>query len=442
MGALDSDWGDPGFVGDYPALRSGTEPSAPGKRAKRTFNKHQHVLQQLVAETVVLKPRNGARGPSKPPTAAPRAQAGASEGAKDAEQLATGTGRSKSRKRDKTAGSSELQNGAAKVQAGAEISNSAGHAATALPAKAKRQRNKFKAHLSDAAPGTAATPGAGAAHRQLKAAEQSSRQLNLSGANGSDGPQKRRTEAQPEPAVGEQANVPYADAQRAISTGRVGAVPSSAAAGAAHQTQQLLTNSDSSGAEQRDRSGKVGKPKEGRKKRRTADEQSQVHAKRTSAAQEPRQQVSNQHGDQPDPSQPAAATPSAQLQQSVTVQANGRKRKEQRSASSGLVAPLEPPDQLPAAGASHSQRQVAAPHAEPSGDAASPFAGDAASRRSKGLGTVQRTDGSTPALDRMRERLQGGRFRWLNEQMYSQPGGDSYRIMQVTGAHSVTLVQM
>jgi len=35
-------------------------------------------------------------------------------------------------------------------------------------------------------------------------------------------------------------------------------------------------------------------------------------------------------------------------------------------------------------------------------------------------------------LDKMRERLQGGRFRWLNEQMYSVPGEESFQLMQVT----------
>ena len=37
-----------------------------------------------------------------------------------------------------------------------------------------------------------------------------------------------------------------------------------------------------------------------------------------------------------------------------------------------------------------------------------------------------------PVLDKMRERLQGGRFRWLNEQMYSVPGEESFQLMQVT----------
>jgi hypothetical protein len=40
----------------------------------------------------------------------------------------------------------------------------------------------------------------------------------------------------------------------------------------------------------------------------------------------------------------------------------------------------------------------------------------------------------------MRERLQGGRFRWLNEQMYSQPGEQSYKIMQVTSDHRINLL--
>ena len=42
-------------------------------------------------------------------------------------------------------------------------------------------------------------------------------------------------------------------------------------------------------------------------------------------------------------------------------------------------------------------------------------------------------------LDKMRERLQGGRFRWLNEQMYSAPGEESFNLMQVANGFTSVL---
>lgn len=38
--------------------------------------------------------------------------------------------------------------------------------------------------------------------------------------------------------------------------------------------------------------------------------------------------------------------------------------------------------------------------------------------------------GKGSVLDRMRQRLTGGRFRWLNEQMYTSQGADSQRLLQ------------
>ena len=41
--------------------------------------------------------------------------------------------------------------------------------------------------------------------------------------------------------------------------------------------------------------------------------------------------------------------------------------------------------------------------------------------------------GGSKLLDRMRGKLQGGRFRWLNEQLYTSTGGEALRMMQVRG---------
>ena len=50
------DWGsaDAFSGGDYPALGDVAAPSAPGKRAKRTFKKQQYTLDAMAAGTVAL----------------------------------------------------------------------------------------------------------------------------------------------------------------------------------------------------------------------------------------------------------------------------------------------------------------------------------------------------------------------------------------------------
>lgn len=37
-------------------------------------------------------------------------------------------------------------------------------------------------------------------------------------------------------------------------------------------------------------------------------------------------------------------------------------------------------------------------------------------------------------MDSMRAKLQGGRFRWLNEQLYTAPGDSAFQLMQADPA--------
>ena len=57
----EDDWGaaDAFDGGDYPVLGDVAAPSAPGKRAKRTFNKQQHTLDAMAAGTVTLERPKG-----------------------------------------------------------------------------------------------------------------------------------------------------------------------------------------------------------------------------------------------------------------------------------------------------------------------------------------------------------------------------------------------
>ena len=58
----EDDWGaaDAFDGGDYPVLGDVAAPSAPGKRAKRTFNKQHHTLDAMAAGTVTLdRPKGG-----------------------------------------------------------------------------------------------------------------------------------------------------------------------------------------------------------------------------------------------------------------------------------------------------------------------------------------------------------------------------------------------
>ena len=43
--------------------------------------------------------------------------------------------------------------------------------------------------------------------------------------------------------------------------------------------------------------------------------------------------------------------------------------------------------------------------------------------------------GGSQLLDKMRAQLHGGRFRWLNEQLYTSPGGESFSLMQARPKH-------
>ena len=176
--AIHDDWGDPGFAGDYPTLSAGTAPSAPGKRAKRTFNKHQHALQQLVADTVVLQRGSSTSAAPRKPPPGMRVPVGSSkQSSNDAVDHAEPEGRRKKRKRD-TSGAADCKDLAAPA-AGGHTSLPAASAAIAVngiaangiaeqaapaPVKAKRQRNKFKAQLTEgtAVPGSAEPS---AAHR-------------------------------------------------------------------------------------------------------------------------------------------------------------------------------------------------------------------------------------------------------------------------------------
>lgn len=46
-------------------------------------------------------------------------------------------------------------------------------------------------------------------------------------------------------------------------------------------------------------------------------------------------------------------------------------------------------------------------------------------------GSNTATGGGSQLLDKMRAQLQGGRFRWLNEQLYTTPGEESFDLLQV-----------
>lgn len=43
---------------------------------------------------------------------------------------------------------------------------------------------------------------------------------------------------------------------------------------------------------------------------------------------------------------------------------------------------------------------------------------------------VDEDDGLTPLQRKMKEKLSGARFRWLNEQLYTTPGKHSYELFQ------------
>ena len=186
MVAVQSDWGDPGFAGDYPALSTGTAPSAPGKRAKRTFNKQQHALQQLVAETVVLQPRCSAGGQSgKPPLRLQSPTAGSKQAASTESKPEKHVSPNKKRKRKTTEATVPAEQQAPGAAAGINTGHTGaaratrnGTAASAQsePVKPKRQRNKFKADLAEGAALVPVVAGPNAAHAAAEVDAQRSAQ--------------------------------------------------------------------------------------------------------------------------------------------------------------------------------------------------------------------------------------------------------------------------
>ena len=160
----------------------------------------------------------------------------------------------------------------------------------------------------------------------------------------------------------------------------------------------------------------------------------------------PRQHANGECEHQTSDSPLEEAATNARQREGVTGEANGRKRKKHRkaAATAKCVTSEKPLDDSPVAGTSQHTRQEAsvrtAAHGEANGTSAAQHSAATGKVQSTGQKSARQAGRPTPALDRMRERLQGGRFRWLNEQMYSQPGEQSYRIMQVISEHGATML--
>ena len=332
MMAVQSDWGDPGFAGDYPALSTGTAPSAPGKRAKRTFNKQQHALQQLVADTVVLQPRSGADGPSNKPahrTQGPTADSKQATG--DAEETKKPASLNKKRKRRETgaAGSPDLQAPAA--AAGANTGHAAaaqltgnGTAASAVsePLKPKRQRNKFKAHLAQGAVVPAAA-GPNAAHIAAQVEAQHPAQPASEAPPSARVQKQRKGKQRPQQADAEAetraAHGIKAQAEPADSTHEDTKPHSSMRSGPA-----AVADQDSAGARAADGSAKAGR------KQRKADKQARTaRAVSNAAAERP---AHNAYG-RPDAASEGAAVANGTAVQTEAVAETPSKKKRQLGAA-------------------------------------------------------------------------------------------------------------
>jgi Hypothetical methyltransferase len=96
-----------------------------------------------------------------------------------------------------------------------------------------------------------------------------------------------------------------------------------------------------------------------------------------------------------------------------------RKRQQEQSQAAKPAADAVPATKLSAA-AQPSAESMPAPQPAAAATAAVPPAA-----------APPRAAGGSKLLDKMRGKLQGGRFRWLNEQLYTSTGGEALRMMQV-----------
>jgi len=364
MAAVQSDWGDPDFAGDYPALSTGTAPSAPGKRAKRTFNKQQHALQQLVAETVVLQPRAGAGGQSNKQ---PHRSHSPAAGSKPAESVAEETEKpvSTNKKRKRTTSNAAVPadqqapaaaTGAADTgHAGAAEVSSNGTAAPAAetePVKPKRQRNKFKAHLAQGAV-MPAVAGPNAAHVAAQGDANRLAQPQTEAVPAADthkrrnGKQRsRQTDAEAGMTAADGVNAP-ADAEQMHDEVVLESNMRSNIAAAAHEDNASASVANGSAKTER--------------KRKKADKQGRtVHAESSAAAE----RTSQEDGSRPEATSGGAAAADGAAAQigASPPEVPGKKKRKRKLAAADAAMPAS------------QSREVAARRAEGSGRSQEPAA--------------------------------------------------------------------
>ncbi len=337
MAAVQSDWGDPGFAGDYPALGTGTAPSAPGKRAKRTFNKQQHALQQLVAETVVLQPRTGAGGQShKPPHSmhSPAADGKPAESVAEEPEKPAIPNKKRKRKTSHAAVPTNQQASAAadtgQMDAAKVTSNGIAAAAASEPVKPKRQRNKFKAHLAQGAvmPSVA---GPSAAHIAVLGEANRLAQPQTEAAPAAD-THKRRNGKQRSQQADAKAATTAADG--------INAQPEPAKADAMHDGAKPhnVTRSSSATVADEDRAGILAadvSAKAERKRKKAAKRGRTAHAESSTAAERPLQE----DGKRPEAATGGAAAANVTAVQLEASPAQKPNKKKQKLAAADGAAP-------------------------------------------------------------------------------------------------------
>ena len=234
-----------------------------------------------------------------------------------------------------------------------------------------------------------------------------------------DGTSQQSKPKKQKSAAGSRASITNAEA---VSTGAIGAPATASGAKAATAEEGMTDGGGASDAP----SGKAKSGKLGRNAR--------LRLKRQLRRQ--------QQGDQPDADEGTDLEPSVTLGSDIAVkgkQTNSQKLNTARTAVPAHEKELEPAaikahqpsgsdsDHLAQSKQKRNSKQAAAAAssvaaaASPAAAAASPAGSPAASTQKKGKGGL---------LEQMRSKLSGGRFRMLNEQLYTAPGQDAFEMMQ------------
>ena len=316
------------------------------------------------------------------------------------------------------------QNGSIKASKGKSATLATHSTATAdhsngLPATTEGERPKGRSQVSQTS--AQKQRKAGRAVPTSLAPQQNADALQQGICGPLDGTSQQSKPKKQKSAAGSRASITNAEA---VSTGAVGAPAAASGAKAATAEEGVTDGGGPSDAP----SGKAKSGKLGRNAR--------LRLKRQLRRQQQQNGDSQQQGDPHDADEREDLEPSVALGSDIAVR--GKQTSSLKHNTAGTAVPGHGKELVPAAVKAHqptgpssdhlsqikqkrNSKQAAAASSAAAAAAASTPAHPAAVAQKKGKGGL---------LEQMRSKLSGGRFRMLNEQLYTAPGQDAFEMMQ------------